>query len=57
MWLETTVAWPKSVETFLADMNSRRQRVLAAREGVTADEFNVALADVESAIRAAESLA
>ena len=56
MWLETTVAWPKSAERFLADMKNRRQRVIATRESVTPDEFDVALADVESAIKAAEAV-
>jgi hypothetical protein len=57
MWLETTAAWPKSLEGFLADMRSRWQRVVATRESVTGEDFDVALADVESAIKAAESLA
>lgn len=56
IWLDTTQAWPRSVEDFLADMRSRRQRVLATRESITAGEFELALADVESAIKAAEGL-
>jgi hypothetical protein len=38
-------------------MKSRRQRVIATRQSVSADEFDVALADVESAIKAVEALA
>jgi hypothetical protein len=56
MWLETGANWPASVEAFLADMESRKKRVLAMRESVTPDEFDTALADVESALKAAEGL-
>lgn len=54
MWLETTANWPTSIETFLADMKSRRQRVLTMHATVTPGEFEAALADVESAIKVAE---
>lgn len=56
MWLETTATWPMSVVAFLADMNSRKKRVLTMRTSVAPAEFEATLADVESAISAAEEV-
>ena len=55
IWLEAT-AWSKTTEMFLADMRSRKQRLLRIRDMMPHDEFELALADVESAISAAESI-
>jgi len=56
MWLETTAS-SKTAEMFLADMRSRRERLLRIADMMPPDEFELALADVESAISAAESVA
>ena len=53
MWLETNAS-SKTAEMFLADMRSRRERLLRIRDLMPHDEFELALADVESAIKAAE---
>lgn len=56
MWLETSAEWSKSVEMFLDDMKSRKKRLLRIRDMMPPDEFEAALADVESAIKAAEGI-